>query len=181
MEWKRGDGRTAKLLSGHLDFSSPLSRQNNARFQLHRELTRFFQSSSRIKPTVHCPRHDSFVSTACYLLCAVAVKWCFSILSHLPCSSNLPFQFVSIRFERIFFFWTPSNLVVCSFARKWRRFWFRLSISLLNGGYLFDRVWVFDFAVVRPLDSMNIWNTQWFIFLLVSIIFRFAVIRLSQR
>lgn len=104
MEWKRGDGRTAKLLSGHLDFSSPLSRQNNARFQLHRELTRFFQSSSRIKPTVHCPRHDSFVSTACYLLYAVAVKWCFSISSHLPCSSNLPFQFVSIRFERTNFF-----------------------------------------------------------------------------
>lgn len=154
MEWKRGDGRTAKLLSGHLDFSSPLSRQNNARFQLHRELTRFFQSSSRIKPTVHCPRHDSFVSTACYLLCAVAVKWCFSISSHLPCLSNLPFQFVSIRFEKTFFFLDAfefGRLFICTKMAS-----ILVSISFLNGGYLFDRVWVFDFAVVRPLDSMNI-------------------------
>lgn len=157
MEWKRGDGRTAKLLSGHLDFSSPLSRQNNARFQLHRELTRFFQSSSRIKPTVHCPRHDSFVSTACYLLCVTCCS-CEVVLFHfIPCSSNLPFQFVSIRFEG------TTNFL----GRL--RIWSLVHLHESGVDFGFD----FPFRFERRISLIE--------YLKYTIIFRFAVIRLSQR
>lgn len=159
MEWKRGDGRTAKLLSGHLDFSSPLSRQNNARFQLHRELTRFFQSSSRIKPTVHCPRHDSFqVSTACYLLCVTCCS-CKVVLFHfIPCSSNLPFQSSSpsvSRARQIFLdAFEFGRLFICT----------KVASTLVS---------TFHFRFERRISLIE--------YLKYTIIFRFAVIRLSQR